>query len=156
MVDPAELIVSALASGAAGGLKVAAKDAVKVAYNNLRKLVTKNKDIHSTVRRLEAKPSDASVKATLHKQVKESGLQNRSPAKKAAVKVIQSVRDHAPEAFVEAAVIIDDVTTKYIELFDIVATGQTAVRIQRAKIKEGITVRGVKAGGAVSEAVKKN
>src|SRR5690348_14443619 len=104
MIDPTDLIVGAMASGAAAGLKVAAKDAVKVAYAKLRKLVTKNEYIESTVRRLEAKPGDANAKATLHKQVKELGLQKRSPASKAAVEMIKSVQDHMPEAAVEAAV----------------------------------------------------
>ncbi len=156
MIDATDLIVGAMASGAAAGLKVAAKDTIKVAYAKLRKLITKNEHIESTVRRLEAKPSDADAKAALHKQVAELGLEKRSPARKAATDVIRSVQDHAPEAGVEAAVDLDDLITKFIKLSDISSTGATAVRVRRAKVEEGITIRKVRAGGAVSESVKKN
>ena len=76
-MEPVTLIVTALAAGAAAGLKPTAEKAVEDAYVSVKTLITKRfgekKDLQEALQKLEAKPERTGRQEELRDELAEAG-----------------------------------------------------------------------------------
>jgi hypothetical protein len=145
-MDPITLIVTALATGAAAGLKPAAEKAVKEAYEGLKALIVQRyQRTNAAVPVLEHNPASDAGKAVLRESLAEEGAAEDEDLLRQAQAMLQAIRQHDASAAEAAGVLIEDVEAgASVNLRDIVAEGSFTARKIRAE--QDVTIEGVRAG----------
>jgi hypothetical protein len=148
-MDPISLILTALATGAAAGLKPAAERAVTDAYEGLRTIIrNRYTRVNESLTALEAQPSSAARKAAVEEDLAEEEAAADTEVLEMAKKLLEAVSNFAPEAAREAAVDIEDVRVgASLNIEDIVADG-AALRIRRTDVADDLNIRGIRGGSS--------
>jgi hypothetical protein len=145
-MDPITLIVTALATGAAAGLKPTAEKAIKDAYEGLKALIVRRYErTNAAVPVLEHNPASDAGKAVLQEALAEEGAAEDETLLRQAQAVLQAVHLHDASAAAAAGVLIEDIEAgASVNVRDIVSDGSFTARKIRAR--EDVTIEGVRAG----------
>jgi esterase/lipase superfamily enzyme len=139
-------IVTALAVGAAAGLKDDATQAVKNAYDRLKTLLTGKYPTTSTsLARVEEKPASDSLKAALAEILEDAGAQHDAELVQHAATLIAVIDKEDPDAARAIGVDLKDFEAANVTLRKVKATGTTAtgVRLHSATAHGDITIEDV-------------
>ncbi len=141
-MDPVTLVVSAVALGAAAGVKDTAAQVVKDAYAALKRLLgNRGVDVSAVERRPESTTQRAALLETLTEA--DAGLDDELLT--AARNLVETVKAHAPEAGPAVGVDLDDVQAEFLRIQRVRAEG-TGVRVHRSRFEGGIDIGDVEAG----------
>jgi hypothetical protein len=143
-MDPISIIIAALAAGATAGLKPAAEQAIKDAYEGIKALI-KRKYARVNVEVFEGKSPSDSRKAVLREDLEQTDAGQDEEVLRQAQAVLEAIRKYAPEAARAVGVTIERVEAGAITVSDVHAKG-SGVIIREGKIAGTIDVRGVTAG----------
>jgi hypothetical protein len=148
-MDPISIILAALVAGAAAGLKPAAEQAIKDAYDGIKGLIKrKYAGVHVEV--LESGTVTAARKDVVREDLTGAGAGEDQELLKQAQVMLEAIRKHAPEAARAAGVVIEGTESGGITVSDIRSEG-TGVLIRDGKIQGTIDIRGVRAGDGGSK-----
>jgi len=144
-MDPLSIIVTALATGAAAGLKPKAEQAVKDAYEGIKTLIQRK---YGTVdlEMLEVDPASKSrqdvVREGLEKDLAGGDAEILGPAKT----LLDVIQKQAPEAAEAMGVDLEEIRGASLQIEEILSSGP-GVKIKKAEIAGDIKIKGVRAGG---------
>lgn len=146
LMDPITLIVTALATGAAAGLKPTAEKVIKDAYEGLKTLITRKYErTKAAVPVLEHDPASDAGKDVVRESLEQEEAGQDEDLLLQAQAVLQAVRTHEPSAAAAAGVLIEDIEAgASVNVRDIVTDGSFTARQIRAQ--EDVTIEGVRAG----------
>ena len=145
-MDPISLIVTALVSGAAAGLKPTAEKAVKEAYAGIKALIQR-KFGRVSVDMLEADPASAARQAVVKEDLAKANAGSDEEVLRQAKALLDSIASHDPEAAKSVGVDLEDIKGASLKISDIIASG-AGVKVRKADIGGDIEIKGVRAGGA--------
>jgi hypothetical protein len=149
-MDPLTLIVTALALGAAAGLKPVAEQAVKDVYAGL-KLLIQQKYSNVSVTQLEQSPESEIQKAAVKETLAKTDAAKDTELLRQAQAVLQTVRDKAPEIAGAIQVSLADVEAgANLNVADLIATGDITIGMQKVKANQDINIKGLRAGGTTA------
>ena len=144
-MDPVSVVVTALAAGAAAGLKPAAEQVVKDAYAGLKALIQR-KWQQVSVNQLEANPASEARQAVVKEDLGRTDAANDRDLLALADKVLDAVAQHAPEVAKSIGVRLEDIRSGgSLRIRDVVA-GDAGVDVRKADIHGDIDISGVWAG----------
>lgn len=144
-MDPISAVTQSLALGAgsiAGNEVVSAL--VKDAYDGLKSLI-KRRYPKVLVDSLEQAPDSKKRQAVVEEDLAASGAAQDTELLAAAQKLIELIRQHAPDAAAAIGVDLKDIEAANLRLADIVASG-TGVKVEKARLSGDVTISGVRAG----------
>ena len=141
-MDPLTLVFSAVVAGANAALKPTAQEAVKDAYECLKRKI-KEKCSHVEVEALERDPGNEARQQLVKSDLGTApGLADRDVLEK-AMELLAAVKRYDPDAAEMAGITIADLEADGdIRIEDLEAQGPIAV--QRMKSKNGITIKGAR------------
>jgi hypothetical protein len=143
-MEPISMIVTAIALGAAAGLKPTVQQAVQDAYAGL-KAYLKRRYQQVSVDQLEADPKSAPRRSMVEEDLQKADASKDAELLGKAKQVIDAVRQQAPEAAAAIGVELEDIEGASLTIERILATG-AGVRVKKAKVTGDIAIRDVKAG----------
>lgn len=150
-MEPISIIVTALALGAAAGLKPLAEQAVKDAYDGLKELVKrKYPSAAPTVDYLASRPDRQSVRQDLQEDLAKTAAAQDAELLTQAQALLQAVEAKAPEAAATIGVSLENIKGASLELSKILAQGSgqgstTGVSLKDADIQGDIKISDVTA-----------
>jgi len=149
-MDPISLIVTALATGAAAGLKPTAEKVISDAYEGLKGLLKrKYARTSATVPILEDDPASDAGKAVVRERLEEEGAGQDGEVLRQAQALLQAIERHAPETAAAAGVLLEDLKAgANLTVHDVHAEGGFTLR--RSEAAGDITVGGIRQRGAPS------
>lgn len=152
-MDPVTLIVTALALGAAAGLKDTASQTIKDTYSGIRTLILrKYGDVGLDA--LEKKPGSTAKKDSLAEDLVEAGAGQDEELIRQAQTLIQLVQQFAPSTAAEINVKLEDIKALgSVRISDLIVTGTSAkieVDLQKTKAEGDVEVAGLRASGEES------
>ena len=148
MIDPVSLIVTALALGAAAGLKPTAEEAVKDAYQGLKTLiVNRYQSMRPGVELVEQDPKSDAFKNAAQEMLEQTKAIQDEEVIQQVKRVLQAVEQHEPELPSAYGIDLEEVKAgASISIKDIVAEG-LALRMRKVEAKEGdIAVENIRSG----------
>jgi hypothetical protein len=143
-MDPISIIVAALVSGAAAGLKPTAAQMVKDAYSAIKHLI-KSKYDGKALDKLEKDPSSTALGTELRSELEYRGADNDQQLLSLARELLEAVSEYDPAAAANVGVDLDDIRSRNLKVEDVTSTG-TGVRVHSADITEYISITGVRSG----------
>jgi hypothetical protein len=156
-MDPQTLIVTALALGAAAGLKDTATQVVKDAYAGLKSLIQR-RYAGVDLSAVERKPDSEAKRDSLAEDLAEAGAATDETVLRQAQELIQLVQRHAPDAAATVRVSLADIETAgSMRVSDLLAAGPGAkVEADLRNVKAGgdLTVDGLTAGTGTDDPKK--
>lgn len=150
-MDPITIIVTALAAGAAAGLKPTAEQVVKDAYQSIKTLI-KRKYARVSVETLEDDPASDARKGVVREDLQKANAGGDAELLLQAQKVIDAIRRHAPESAAAVGVSIEDLEAQSLHIRDIVVSSGTGVSMKQVKVGGDVEIVGVRAGDGHSKA----
>lgn len=146
-MDPISLIVIALATGAAAGLKQTAETVVKDTYAGIKALL-KRKFEGVSIDMLESDPTSKTRQEILKQDLAKAGAGNDKEVLQHAKQLIEAIQMHAPEVATAVGVNLEDVKAASLRLDEIVAsgTGGAGVIVKRSEFTGDIDIKKVRAG----------
>lgn len=147
-MDPVSLIVAAVVTGAAAGLKEQAQMAVRDAYQALKRLIFQRHGID--VEPVERKPGSKPKQDSLHEDLAEHDVGADAAVLAAAQQVVDEARkDNAAAAAARAVgVDLDHVTAEFIRIADVNVHGHAiGADLDDVHARGGIVIEGVKVDG---------
>jgi hypothetical protein len=145
-MDPISIIIAALVSGIAAGLKPTASQVVKDSYGAIKHLL-KSKYDSKALDKLESDPSSTALSAELRTKLEYRGAESDQELLSLARELLEAVSEFDPEAATNVGVDLDDIKARNLKVEDIRSTG-TGVRVHAADISEDISITGVRSGRA--------
>jgi len=145
-MEPITLIITALVLGIATGLKPTAEQAVKDAYDGLKKLIQDKYNAKASLAALENKPDSEVKKESLKEDLTDAGADQDPEVLEKAETVLQAVQEHAPQAAAAIGVNLKDIEAAFLEIGRVRSTG-TGVNVEKGKFTGGIKIDDVDAGG---------
>lgn len=143
-MEPVTIIATALALGAAAGLKPTAEQAVKDAYSALKAAISR-KFAGPSIIDLERAPDSKANHAALERALTQGGADKSEEVLREAKELLDAIETHAPEAAVTIGVDLEEIKAGWLEIEGVTSTG-TGVRITDAQVEGGLTIKGVDAG----------
>ena len=143
-MDPITIIVTALALGAAAGLKPTAEQAVKDTYAGIKKLI-QDKYQHINLALLEGDPASEARQGVVKEDLAKAKADQDEDVLRQAQALLDAIQKHAPEAAGAVGVDLEDIKGASLTIEDIIATG-TGVKVKGADLSGDIGVKGVRAG----------
>lgn len=144
-MDPITIIVSALAAGAAAGLKPTAELAIKDAYAGIKAYIHRKYDAIS-LDALEQKPSSEAKRLAVKEDLGEAGAETDTELLVQAKSLLDTVKTHDPAAAAKLNINLEEVEAAYFKLTDASAGGGINVGIKRGTFSGGIDMEGLTAG----------
>ena len=144
MVDPISIIVTALATGAAAGLKPTAEKAVKDAYEGLKNLIRKkygkvNVDI------MEGNPTSTDRQNVVTEDLKKTDAGSNEEVLRQAKLVLDLIQKFEPAVAREIGVDIEDLRSRAsITIEGISSTG--SIKVKKVEADKDITIKTLEAG----------
>jgi hypothetical protein len=144
-MDPITIIVFALATGAAAGLRPTAEKVIKDTYEGIKTL------IHRKYGRVDVDVLEADPASEARQNVVKEDLQKTEAGKdeellRQAQVLLDAIQEHEPGAATAVGVNLEDVkVASSLNIEDIIASG-TGVDITRTDVGRDMTIRGVRAG----------
>jgi hypothetical protein len=145
LMEPITAIVTALALGAAAGLKPAAEQAIKDSYAALKALITR-KYAQVPLDQLEAHPSSKSRRGVVEEDLAAAKADQDPEVLQHAQALLEAMQRQEPQA---AAIGVDlqDIEGAALAIRRVTATG-TGVQVEHATMTGDITIEDVRAGGS--------
>jgi len=143
LVDPITLVVSAVALGAAAGLKDTAAAAVTDAYAALKGLITQRyRDVDVTP--VEKKPESEAKRDSLHEDLTEADAGADEELFAAARRVVDQVRAHDDVTGSALGIDLERVQAEFLRVHRVESDG-TGVRVRDGTFRGGIEIDDVRA-----------
>jgi hypothetical protein len=143
-MDPVTLIVTALAAGAAAGLKPSAEQVVKDAYAGLKAFI-QSKYPALILEPLEKKPESEAERASAAEDFADAGANEDNELLDRAQALLDVVKQHDRPAAEAIGVDLKEVEAEYLRIQKVRAAG-TGVKVRKAKFSGGIDLGEVDAG----------
>jgi hypothetical protein len=147
-MDPISIIVTALATGAAAGLKPTAEKVIQDAYAAIKALILR-KYGEMSVDILERDPASPAKRSVVKEELEKTDAGNDQEVLAQAKAVLDAVQKHAPETAGKIGVELEEIRGASLRISDIIASGG-GVKVRRAEITGDIEIKGVRAGGDAS------
>ena len=143
-MEPATIIVTALALGAATGMKSVAEQAVKDGYQGLKNLIkTKYPDVG--VERLEKKPDSKNQQNAVEEEITDLGADKDTEILQKAEVLLEAAQNLPTENLPAIGVDLEEIEAAALKIKDIIATG-TGVKVRKGKFQNEINIEQVRAG----------
>ena len=143
-MDPLSLIVTALALGAAAGLKPAAEQAIKDGYAGVKALIQRQY-AGVNVAGLEQKPESNLQQGAVKEQLTDAGADQDAALLDQAKALLDLIKNKAPETAASLGVDLAEIEAAYLNIKKVQAAG-TGVKVRQAKFSGGIDIGEVNAG----------
>lgn len=143
-MDLIGIVVSALASGAAAGLKPAAEKAIIDAYAGLKSLIQR-KYSRVDLAPLENKPESQSKRESVAEDLTDAGATGDQELLDLAKALIDVVKKHDKASASVIGVDLEEVTAAYLNIRKVIASG-AGVKVKKSEFKGGIDIGEVSAG----------
>jgi hypothetical protein len=145
-MDPVTLLVTAVALGAASGLRDTAAAVVRDAYQGLKSLiVSRYPDVDVTA--VERRPQSVAKRDSLREDLVEAGAANvDAELLDAAWRVVEVLREHDRSAGSVLGVDLDQVEAEFLRVRRVDSAG-TGVRVRGSRFGGGIDIEDVHASG---------
>jgi hypothetical protein len=128
-MDPISTIVSALAAGAAAGLKPSAEKFVKDAYNGIKAMVKRKFSSPAVIDMLESEPTSKAKQEVLREELAKTDMSNDRELFERAKELLDLVRKHDPSVFE-----LGDMSAKSVTVGDVnLSEGSGRVSVTRIK-----------------------
>ena len=145
-MDPITIIVTALALGAAAGLKPTAEKAVTEAYEGLKGLIiAKFGHASASVSSLEANPASKNRQGTLQEELQNTTAYQDQEVLDRAKELLKIARTHAPESAAAIGIDWEDVEGASLEV-DQITSSSTGFRMRKGKFTGDIKLGKIRAG----------
>jgi len=145
-MDPISIIVTALATGAAAGLKPTAAKVIQDAYAGIKALIQR-KYGETNVALLEKDPASKAKREVVKEELEKSDAGGDPELLTQAKTLLDAVQQHAPEAAGKIGVDLEEIKGASLRIGDIIAAG-AGVKVRKAEIAGDIEIKGVRAGEA--------
>ncbi|TAK08151.1 MAG: hypothetical protein EPO39_05055 [Candidatus Manganitrophaceae bacterium] len=145
-MDPISMIVTALATGAAAGLKPTAAKIIQDAYAGIKALIQR-KYGETSVALLEKDPASKARRSVVQEELEKADAGSDPEMLAQAKALLDAVRQHAPETAGQIGVDLEEIKGASLRISDILAAG-VGVKVRKAEIAGDIEIKGVRAGGA--------
>ncbi len=143
-MDSISIIVSALASGAAAGLKPTAEKIVKEAYAGLKGIIQrKYNDVD--LRPIENKPESESKRESMAEDLADAGASGDQELLDLAKILIDALAKHDKATAAAIGVDLEEVKAAYLNIKKVTSTG-AGVKVKKGEFKGGIDIGEVSAG----------
>ena len=143
-MDPITVIVSAIASGAAAGIKETATSAVKDAYAAVRRLIA-DRYAEIDLDPVERRPESEAKRASLGEDLEAAGAQDDGDLLEAARQLIAVLREHDTAAAEIVGVDLARVEAAALTLKSVRSSG-SGLRVQDSRFAGNITIGHVESG----------
>lgn len=144
-MDPISLIVTALATGAAAGLKPMAEKVVKDAYEGI-KAVIQRKYGHVNVDLLQSDPTSKSRQEVTKEDLAKTDAGKDEELLRKAKEVLDCVQRHAPDAAAAVGVSLEEIKViGTLDIADIIASGPGLIA-KKVEVGQDMKIKGVRAG----------
>jgi hypothetical protein len=143
-MDPISIIVSALASGAAAGLKPTAEKIITDAYAGLKGMIQR-KYSNVDVRPVENRPESESKRESLAEDLADAGATGDQELLDLAKVLIDAVAKHDKATVAAIGVDLEEVKAAYLNIKKVTTTG-AGVKVKKAEFEGGIDIEEVSAG----------
>lgn len=145
-MDPIGIIVSALASGAAAGLKPTAENAIKDAYAGLKGMIQR-KYGRIDLQPIENKPESQSKRESIAEDLSDAGAGGDQELLDLAKVLIDAVAVHDKAAATVVGIDLEEVKAAYLDIKKVTTSG-AGIRIKKSEFEGGIDIGEVNAGEA--------
>ena len=152
-MDPMTTIVTALAIGAAAGLKPTAEKAIKDAYSGIKALI-RRKYSRVSVDMLENDPASEDRKKIVKEDLKKTNADSDLELLSLTKELLDALQRYAPETAGAVGVDLEDIKAGSVKIEDIIATG-TGVKMTKADIDRDLEIKKVRAGDSGDSPQKK-
>ena len=143
-MDPITIIVTALALGAAAGLKPVTEQVIKDGYAGLKALIQRKYSNVGLVM-LEEDPKSKARRAVVEEDlVKTQAAQDEELLLKAK-DLLDAIHSYAPDAAEVIGVDLEDIKGASLKIEDVISTG-VGVKMNRAELTGDIEIKQVRAG----------
>jgi hypothetical protein len=143
-MDPITIIVTALATGAASGLKPAAERVIKEAYDGIKTLIQR-KYGGVDVAALEKKPDSKAKQDSVAEDLTNAGAAEDGELLDRAKALIDAIETHDQATAAALGVDLAAVKAAYLNVRKVVAEG-TGVKVRQGEFTGGIDIGEVQAG----------
>ncbi|HEX8684009.1 MAG TPA: hypothetical protein VF707_16940 [Ardenticatenaceae bacterium] len=156
-MDPISIIVTALALGAAAGLKDTSAQVVKDAYAGFKALIKQRYPSVTNVDQLEKTPESAGWKTVVQEELQKTNAATDDEVLREAQRLLDAVKNEAPGVAQIVGVTMEEIEAASIRLKDIIATGagSTGASLKNVRATGDIDIQGVRAGGSSDSDPKK-
>ncbi len=152
-MDPLTSIVTALALGAASGLKSTAEQAVKDVYVDLKELL-KRKYTTVNVEVLEQSPDSEPRRAVVKEDLASANAETDAELLHKVKALLDTIQSQAPDTGAAIGVDLKDIKAASLTIKGVIATG-TGIKLEKVETSGDITLTGVQAGGQGEASSKK-
>jgi hypothetical protein len=143
-MDPITLIVTALALGAAAGLKPTAEQAIKDAYGGLKMLIKRKYDKVS-VDHLEETPESQARRDVVKEDLKNTNAGSDEEVLRKTKELLDVLQTHAPEVGVAFGVDLERFKADSLAIEGIIASGG-GVRVRDGEFAGPVVIKDVTSG----------
>jgi len=143
-MDFINIIVSALASGAAAGLKPTAEKIVKEAYSGLKGMIQRKYN-NVDLRAVENKPESKSKRESVAEDLVDAGATGDQELLDLAKILIEAVAKHDKDTAAAIGVDLEEVKAAYLRIKKVSSTG-AGVKVKKGEFEGGIDIGEVNAG----------
>ncbi|GHO77047.1 hypothetical protein KSD_48180 [Ktedonobacter sp. SOSP1-85] len=145
-MDPINIILTALVSGAAAALKPTAENIIKDGYAGLKALIQRKYE-HVNVTELEKNPASKSRQAVLQEDLEATGAGQDAEILRQAKALLDAIQAHASDAPRAVGLDLEDIKGASLTAEHILAQGNhaTGVKAKGLDIQGDITFRDVTA-----------
>ena len=146
-MEPVTLIVTALALGAAAGLKATAEQTVKDAYTGVKTLLGKYAGVSGSLDALEKKPESKNKQASLAEDLQDAGVEKDLELLAQAQKLVEAIEKSKLGATSAAAIGVNlkEIKAAYLKISDVTARN-TGVQLEHGEFSGGVDISGIQAG----------
>ena len=143
-MDPVSMVVTALALGAAAGVKGTAEQVIKDAYTGLKALIQgRYKEVQLTA--LEQQPGSKAKRDSVAEELIKAGAAGDHELLAKAKALIDGVEKHDRAAVETVGIDLEKVKAAYLKVKTVTSQG-TGVRVKNSDFSRGIDIDGVQSG----------
>jgi hypothetical protein len=143
-MDPISIIVFALASGAAAGLKPTAEKIITDAYAGLKGMIQRKYN-NVDLRPVENKPESESKRESVAEDLADAGATGDQELLDLAKVLIDAVAKHDKATVAAIGVDLEEVKAAYLNIKKVTTTG-AGVKVKKGEFEGGIDIEEVNAG----------
>ena len=144
-MDPITVIVTALAAGAAAGLKPTAEQTIKDGYSAIKVLI-QHKYGNLSIEALEQKPGSETKRASLAEDLSDAGAADDDELLDHAKSLLDTIKTRDPATAAKLNINLEEVEAAYFKLKDAIAEGSLNVGIKKGSFNGGIDMEELTAG----------
>lgn len=151
-MEPATIIVTALALGAATGLKSVAEKGVKDSYEAIKGLII-SKYPQVGIKRLEEKPDSKNRQGAVEEDIVDFGVDKDKEVLQKAKTLLKAIEELSSSEVPAIGVNLEEIKGAALKIEDVIATG-TGVNVKKGEFTGDIEIKQVRAGSLGDEKPK--